>query len=143
MTLQYQLETLEGLDEGIQRLYVQKDGKFYLDVTGHEKPDDNKDKIPLSRLNQEIEKRKLSDKTLNEIAESFVNQISEDKRDIIPDLPPAQKIKWIQNAQSKGFFEETQTKSIDSKKPGDKPPENTDNMSSIQLIEHGLNNQKN
>ena len=42
MTLQYQLDSLNGLEESISKLYIEKDGKFTLDVTGHEKPE-NKD----------------------------------------------------------------------------------------------------
>ncbi|MGB1388665.1 MAG: hypothetical protein ACPG61_07235 [Paracoccaceae bacterium] len=36
MTLQYQVETLEGLDEGVAKFYVEKDGKHVLDVDGVE-----------------------------------------------------------------------------------------------------------
>ena len=43
MALQYQIDTLDGLDENIAALYSETDGKFTLDVQGHEKPD-NKDK---------------------------------------------------------------------------------------------------
>ena len=45
MTLQYQLDSLEGLDENISKLYVEREGKFYLDVTGHEKPEDKENFI--------------------------------------------------------------------------------------------------
>lgn len=40
MALQFQLDTLDGLDESISKLYNEKDGKFFLDVTGHEKTED-------------------------------------------------------------------------------------------------------
>lgn len=36
MALAYQIETLEGLDEGVAALYVEKDGKHVLDVEGVE-----------------------------------------------------------------------------------------------------------
>ena len=121
MALQMTLDTLDGLDESIQKLYVEKDGKFRLDVDGHDKND--KDRIPLSRLNQEIEKRKQSDKALNEIAENLIEDIPEDMRDIIPNLAPAEKIKWIRNANKKGFFElKLPENSPDSRRPGGKPP---------------------
>lgn len=139
MALQMVVETLEGVDEGIAKLYVEKDGKFYLDVDGHVNNDDPGGKIPKHRLDQEIEKRKASDATLNEIAEGFVNDIPEDMRDIVPDLPAAQKIKWIQNATKKGLFNPPQAQNgLDSKRPGSKPPENYDGMTPGEKIKAGL-----
>ena len=76
MALQMTLDNLENLDESISKLYVEKDGKFVLNVTGYEKPED-KDKIPRSRLNQEIERRKLIEKELSEIAEDLKSSIPE------------------------------------------------------------------
>jgi hypothetical protein len=137
MALQMTVETLEGMDEGIAKLYVEKDGMFHLDVDGHDK-NGNPDRIPKSRLDQEIEKRKASDATMNEIADGFVNEIPEDMRDIVPDLLPAQKIKWIQNATKKGLFSPPQAQSgPDSKRPGAKQPENFDGMSPTAMIAQG------
>lgn len=36
MTLQYQIDSLEGLDEAVAKLYIEKDGKHVLDVAGVE-----------------------------------------------------------------------------------------------------------
>ena len=102
MALQMVVETLEGMDEGIAKLYAEKDGKFRLDVDGHKKNDDP-NRIPKSRLDQEIEKRKMSETALNEIANTLTEDIPEDMRDIVPDLPPAQKIKWIKTPPRKVF----------------------------------------
>ena len=73
--------------KSIVKIY-EKDGKFYLDVTGHEKPD-NKDLIPKSRLDQEISKRKDVEKGLQAICDHMIEDIPEDKRGIIPDLAPS------------------------------------------------------
>ena len=136
MALQMTLDTLDGLDESIQKLYVEKDGKFRLDVDGHDKND--KDKIPLSRLNHEIEKRKQSDAALNEIAESLIEDIPEDMRDVVPDLSPAAKIKWIRNAIKKGFFDsKAPENSPDSKRPGGKPPSDFKGMSPQAIMAQG------
>lgn len=139
MTLQYKINSLEGLDENIQKLYAEKDGEFVLDVTGHEKTEDNKDKIPLSRLNKEIEKRKLSETQMKEIADSYIEEIPEDFKDLIPDLPPAEKIKWIKSAQKKGVFQApSEIDSPDSKRPGgNKPPANYENMSPQAIMAQG------
>ena len=34
MALNYELDSLEGLDESVSKEYVERDGKFFLDVTG-------------------------------------------------------------------------------------------------------------
>ncbi|MDA3897702.1 MAG: hypothetical protein PF482_16330 [Desulfobacteraceae bacterium] len=136
MTLQYQIDSIEGLDAAIQPLYVEKDGKFVLDVAGHDKPDD-KDKIPLSRLNQEIEKRKLSDNQLKEIADGFIESVPEEMRDLVPDLPHGQKIKWIQNAAKKGLFNQKNSDGIDTKRPSGKPPADFKNMSPQAIMAKG------
>ena len=34
MTLKFQLDTLEGVDESVQSMYVEKDGKFVLNIEG-------------------------------------------------------------------------------------------------------------
>lgn len=127
MTLQYQLENLEGLDESISKLYVEKDGKFYLDVIGHEKTED-KERIPKSRLDQEITKRKDAEKELSEIAENLKADVPEDMQELIPDLSPANLIKWLRSANAKGLFDPKPKESIDTKRPGDKPGE-SDNLS--------------
>lgn len=142
MALQMTVETLEGMDEGIAKLYVEKDGRFHLDVDGHDKNEDQ-NRIPKSRLDQEIEKRKAADTTLTEIAQGFVDEIPEDMRDIVPDLPPAQKIKWIQNATKKGLFNPQADQSgPDSKRPGAKQPENFDGMTPAEKITAGLKSNK-
>ncbi len=131
------VDSLQGMEEGIANLYVEKDGKYHLDVDGHEKNEDP-NRIPKSRLDQEIEKRKTSESALNEIADSLTEDIPEDLRDIVPDLPPAQRIKWIQNANKKGFFNPpTAQNGPDSKRPGSKQAENFDGMSPQAIMAQG------
>ena len=136
MTLQYQLDNLEGLDEVISKLYAERDGKFYLDVTGHEKTED-KDRIPKNRLDQEITKRKDAEKELSEIAENLKADVPEDMQDLIPDLTPSKLIKWLRSANAKGFFNLKSKESIDSKRPGDKPSKDFDNMSPQAIMATG------
>ena len=135
MTLQMILDNLDGVNEAIQKLYIEKDGKFYLDVDGHDK---NDNKIPLSRLHQEIDKRKAAENTVEEIAEALLGKVPENFRDIIPNLPPAEKIKWIQKAEKKGFFN-TQVDGLDSKKPGDKKPPDFSDLSPQAIMSMGYN----
>ena len=144
MTLQYQMDSLEGLDEGIAALYKKgDDGRFTLDVQGHEKPDtQDKDRVPLSRLNQEIERRKSSEAQLKELADQLIEDVPEDKRSIVPDLPPAAKIAWLRDAFKMGFFEDRKAKAIDSKRPGEKPPTKFEGMSPQAIMATGYKTTK-
>lgn len=140
MTLQYQVENLDGMDEATAQLYLEKDGKFVLDIDGvdaHVKNED-KDKIPLSRLNQEIEKRKASDSALTELAEELKKDVPEDKAHLIPELSPLKLVKWLRKASAEGLFESKPAESIDTKRPGDKKPANLDNLHPVELIKMGL-----
>jgi len=142
MALQYEVSSLDELDENIAALYLEKDGKFTLDVDGHDKNDiKDKDVIPRHRLNEEIEKRKASEKNLQEVADNLVEDVPEDKRSIIPDLLPSAKIAWLKNAFKMGFFEDKKTESIDTKRPGDKKPTNFDNMSPQAIMATGYGKQ--
>ena len=137
MALSMSLENLDELSDDLKALYIEKDGKFVLDVEGHHVKNDDPNRIPKSRLDAEIEKRKAGDAALKEVADNFVESIPEDMRDLIPDLPPAKKIKWIQQANQKGLFDSKSREPIDAKKPGDKAPKDFDNMSPQAIMATG------
>lgn len=137
MTLQYQLDSLEGLDEVTAKLYTERDGKFILDVDIPTQKND-KDTIPLSRLQQEIEKRKSSDAALTELADELKEDIPEEKHDLIPDLPPLKLVKWIRKAMGQGLFDEKkEAGSIDSKRANDKTPKDFEGMSPQSIMATG------
>jgi len=79
---------------------------------------------------------------LQEVADTLVEDVPEDKRRIIPDLPPAAKIAWLKNAFKMGFFEDKKVESLDPKRPSNQKPHDTSGMNPIELIEHGLKKQK-
>ena len=137
MALAMTLENLDNLDDSIKPLYIEKDGKFHLDVEGHHDKNDDPNRIPKARLDQEIEKRKASDAALKEVADGFIESIPEDMRDLVLDLPPAQKIKWIQQANQKGLFDFKSKDPIDSKKPGDKAPKDFNGLSPQAIMAQG------
>ena len=136
MALKMVVDTLEGLDEGIAALYVEKDRKFTLDVDGHANPEAG-DRIPKSRLDAEIEKRKIADATLKEVADSYLESIPEEMRELVPDLSPAGKIKWIQQANAKGLFDAKAKEPIDSKKPEAKAPKDFEGLSPQAIMAQG------
>ncbi len=137
MALQMTVESLDGLAESISKLYVEKDGKFSLDVDGHDKNEG--DRIPKSRLDQEIAKRKEAETELKTIAENLKKDVPEDFQDLVPDLPPGKLIAWIRSANVKGLFDPPSKEPIDSKRPGDKKPTNFDNMSPQAIMATGYN----
>lgn len=66
MTLKFQLDSLEGVDESIQALYVEKDGKFVLGIEGLPQAEDVsglKSKVQelLDEKKAEAEKRKAAE----------------------------------------------------------------------------------
>jgi len=94
--------------------------------------------IPRARLNQEIEKRKTSEEALRAVVDDLKEDIPEDMRDLVPDLPPAEQVKWIRVAFKKGVFGGNQPQDgPDSKRPGGKPPQDFDNMTPLQMREAG------
>ena len=141
MTLKAVVDTLDGMDDAIKALYIEDNGKFRLDVDGHAKNEDP-NRIPKSRLDAEIEKRKAGETALKEVAEQFVESIPEDMRELIPDLPPAAKIKWIQQANAKGLFDAKTKEPIDAKRPNDKKPTNFEGMSPQAIMATGYKTTK-
>jgi hypothetical protein len=94
--------------------------------------------IPKSRFDALNEKKKAAESSLEEIANGFVETIPEDMRELVPNLPPAEKIKWIQAAQKQGLFGKNQENSgLDSKKPGDKKPIDYETMSPQAIMASG------
>lgn len=98
--------------------------------------------IPKSRFDSLNEKKKQAEQTLEEIANEFVNDLPEDMKDIVPDLSPAEKIKWIKSAQKKGIFSQKAAESPDNETPakGNKQV-NTEGMSSFDMLNVGFKNQ--
>ena len=138
MTLEYQIDSLDGLEENISSLYVEKDGRYTLDVQGHDKPDMNK--IPKSRLDQEIAKRKTAEESLSTVADALKTGIPEAYQTLIPDMPPAAMIAWIQKMNQSGIFDTKETPPIDNKKPNDKKPTDLDGLSPQAMMSKGYKN---
>lgn len=139
MTLRMELENLDGLDESISKLYVERDGKYVLDVEAHHDKNakDKGNTIPKARLDQEIDKRKKAEESLNQIADQLREDVPEDFKEVIPDLPPGQLITWIRSANAKGLFDPKTKDGPDSKRPGDKKPEDLSGLSPQQMMAKG------
>ena len=95
--------------------------------------------VPYARFAQINDAKKAAEEVLAGIVDELTEDVPEAMRDIIPDLAPAEKIKWLRNATKKGLFSaKPDTSGPDSKRPGGKPNTDTAGMSPTQLIEFGL-----
>jgi hypothetical protein len=123
-----------------------EENKDQANVDGHEKNEGKQDQgnkdqqanmIPKARLDQEIQKRKASEDALKEVADSLRESIPEEHRDLIPDLPPAKLVKWIQQANAKGLFAEKKVEALDTKRAGDKHPQDLSGLSPQKMMSMG------
>lgn len=101
-------------------------------------PDKSEKTVPYARFAQVNEQKKQAEETLAGIADELLEDVPEDMREIVPNLPPAEKIKWLRQAVKKGFFSKTETKDgLDSKRPNGNPPKDFTNLSSLAKIAGG------
>jgi len=101
-----------------------------------------KDKsVPISRLNEEIEKRKALETELGTVAEKLIEDVPEDFKSLVPDLPPGKKIAWVKDAMAKGVFtsKEVDNNSLDKKVATDKKVIDSENMSPVDRMATGYN----
>lgn len=62
MALDFEVESLDGVDEAHKPLYVEKDGKFRLDVTGIDPGDELKKALAAERKQGEASRKQLAEK---------------------------------------------------------------------------------
>lgn len=102
-------------------------------------PDKSEKTVPYARFAQVNEQKKQAEETLSSIAEELMEDVPEDMREIVPNLPPAEKIKWLRQAVKKGFFTKQDVKELDSKRPNGNPPKDYSNMTSYEKMSKGYN----
>ena len=64
MTLKFQLDTLEGVDETTQAMYIEKEGKYFLNVEGLPQPEDVSGLK--SKVQELLDEKKAADKARKE-----------------------------------------------------------------------------
>lgn len=138
MALQATLDTLDGVDKSIADHYTAKDGKFHLAIEGLKPQAPGDDYIPKTQFDQVNEKAKTAEDALKSIADGLLEDVPDEFKDIIPDLPAAHKINWIRNAKKKGLFApKAEPNSPDSKRPGGTAPTDFKNMSPQAIMATG------
>ncbi|WP_027186725.1 hypothetical protein [Desulfovibrio cuneatus] len=94
--------------------------------------------VPIARFKEVVQQRKAAETALSEVVQSMVETVPEAMRDLVPDLPPAQKAAWLRNAQAKGLFAPSApASSPDSRRPGAKPIENFNSLTAMQKMSMG------
>ncbi|MEF3698703.1 hypothetical protein [Desulfolutivibrio sp.] len=107
----------------------------------HANPGDSGGKfIPKSRFDEVNQKFKEAKETLQAVVDELKADLPEEMQDLVPDLPPAETIKWLRLAQKKGVFggKETPQSGPDAKRPGGKSTPDFDTMTPGELISMGL-----
>ncbi|MGV7003666.1 hypothetical protein [Desulfovibrio sp. QI0442] len=94
--------------------------------------------VPYSRFQEVNEQRKGLEATLNSLIDEMV---PEDMRDLVPDLPPQQKVAWLKTAKERGIFAKPQdvpSSSPDAKRPGGKKQIDLSGLSAMQKMQHAF-----
>lgn len=114
-------------------------------VTSEEGKDFHKEEntpktVPYSRFQEVNAKRKSAEDAIAGIAETIsADFVPENFRALIPDLPPAEKIKWIFEARKQGFFNSgNMTSGPDAKRPISKPSVDLSSLSPVAMISQGF-----
>lgn len=108
----------------------------------------NKGAVPYSRFAEVVEQRKGLETTLAEIVEGIINDLPEGVRDLVPNLPAAEKVAWIKVAKERGLFAkgssqgDPKTDSPDSKRPGGKQQVDLNGMSATEKLRFGFSQRK-
>lgn len=95
--------------------------------------------VPYTRFQEVVEQRKGLESTLNSLIDGMVQELPEDMRDIVPNLPPAEKAAWIRAAKAKGIFTApaASANSPDAKRPSGKPDLDISTLSPLQKMQMG------
>jgi hypothetical protein len=101
---------------------------------GKDRADQSQEKtVPYARFQQVNEAKKQAETELKAVADGLKEEVPEEFRDLIPDLPPGQVIKWLRQAQAKGIFNPPKADALDSKRPGDKKTPDLNAMTPHQM----------
>lgn len=95
--------------------------------------------IPYERFQQVNTAKKAAEDALTAIVDGMVNELPEGMRELVPNLPPAEKAAWIRTAKEKGLFAvPAPSSSPDPKRPVNKPSEqDLSAMTPLQMMRLG------
>lgn len=101
-------------------------------------PDKPEKTVPYERFQAVNAAKKQAEETLAGLVTEMLDDIPEQFRSLVPDLPPAAKIAWIRNANKSGIFTaKPEPSGPDSKRPGGKPATDFNSMTTTQRMAAG------
>ncbi len=101
-------------------------------------PEKTERTVPYERFQAVNAAKKQAEETLSGLVAELVEDIPEQFRALVPDLPPAAKVTWIRNAQKSGIFTvKPEPSGPDSKRPGGKPATDFNSMTATQRMANG------
>jgi hypothetical protein len=106
-------------------------------------PEKNENMIPKARFDQVNQQKNELNDTLKGLVDELKADIPEDFQDLIPEMKPADQIKWIRNATKKGIFTKKVESGPDSETPNKGTKQiDTTGMSTFDMLSHGFKNIK-
>ena len=72
------------------------------------------------------------------VADGLLEDVPEEFKDVVPDLPPGKLIAWLRNASRKGLFDKPSTESLDSKRANKKETTDLSGLSPAQMMSAGF-----
>jgi hypothetical protein len=107
-------------------------------------PNKTENMIPKARFDQVNQQKNELNDTLKGLVDELKADIPEDFQDLIPEMKPADQIKWIRNATKKGIFTKKTESGPDSETPKSSKNVTPDysNMGSSELFENYFKNSK-
>lgn len=94
--------------------------------------------VPYARFAEVNTQKKAAEAALAEMVESMVQDLPENFRALVPNLAPADKVKWIAQARAAGVFTASApTASPDPARPISRPDVNIDSLSPLQMMQGG------
>jgi hypothetical protein len=111
------------------------------ETPGNETKKDPGQMIPKSRFDQVNTEKKQAVEALQKVADSMIEDIPEDFRDLVPKgLQPADQINWIRSASAKGIFNPKDVNSPDPKRPASKNKQsvNLEDKTPEEMIDLGV-----
>ena len=94
--------------------------------------------VPYARFQAVNDAKKAAEEVLAGLVSELTDDIPEQYRSLVPNVAPAEQVKWIRNATKTGLFAARQEQSgPDSKRPGGKPGPDFSTMSATTKMANG------
>jgi hypothetical protein len=106
-------------------------------------PDKTEKTVPYERFQKINEQKKQAEETLTALVDELKADLPEEFQGLIPNLPPAEQIKWIRSASKAGLFKPAvAANSPDHARPGSSRAVSFEGMNPYEMIEYALKNTK-